>query len=252
MNISKTMSLPGWLSLNEGRLLYDLVKTTPRNGEVVEIGSFQGKSTIFIASALKNLNRPAMFSIDPHVGQTHVGKKEFSPTFVSFQRNIKNAGISKYVTAIRKTSAAAAKTWKKPIAFLNVDGLHEYKFIKEDLTLWSPFIVDGGVVVCHDAFSPFPDVFCAIKEEIFSTGDYRYVGVNDSQFFAVKGRPRNIFEELNFERSKFFLILASRIWSNNALPKSLRFIIVNRILKIFFMNKFLWRNMTHNFVKKVY
>ena len=43
MNIAKTMSLPGWLSLNEGLLLYELAKISPRKGEVIEIGSFQGR-----------------------------------------------------------------------------------------------------------------------------------------------------------------------------------------------------------------
>lgn len=252
MNIPKIMSLPGWLSLNEGMLLYGLVKTAPKNGEVIEIGSFQGKSTIFIAEAVKEQNRPAMFSIDPHIGQTHAGKKEFSPTFAAFNKNIKEAGLSKYVIAIRKTSAAAAKIWKKPIAFINIDGLHEYESVKEDLQLWLPFVVDGGIVICHDAFSPFPDVFRAIKEEILQGENYRYIGVSDSQFFAVKGKPRNIWEKLNLERSKYFLSLASTIWSKQSLPESLRFLIVNRFLKIFFMNRFLFQNMIRNLVKNVF
>lgn len=236
--LAKTDPIPGWLSRREGQLLYYFAKLLGKKGEVVEVGSFQGKSTVFLAQAIKELKTGKVTAIDPHLGQTHVAKSgpKFGETFNKFKANLRNFGLSKQVLAIRKTSFSASKTWKKPIAVLNIDGLHEYQFAKQDLELWLPHLVSGGVVICHDAFSPFPEVFAAIKETIFKSAKFRFVGVSESQIFAIKGRPRNLLEKVDLWRSIFFISLASSIWQNKKIPPRLADFLVKRVLKIFYLN----------------
>ena len=56
--------IPGWLSDDEGIFLYNSAKKTKKKkGVIVEVGSFKGKSTGFLASAEKRI-----YSVDPHKG----------------------------------------------------------------------------------------------------------------------------------------------------------------------------------------
>lgn len=205
-----------WLSQREGRLLAFFAKKT--DGLIVEIGSYLGMSTIFMAKVTKN----PIYAIDPHY-------------LKSYKKFLANTKKYKNIIPVKKTSEQANKNWKEKISLLNIDGNHEYKFAKQDLKLWLPHLEDGGVVVCHDAFAPYPEVWQAVYEEIFvknlpvGKAGFGYVGVNDSQIFAVKGGKRN------FQRN--FIILASNVWHNEKLPYFLRDFIVKRILKLFYLNK---------------
>ncbi len=243
--LKKIARIPGWLTLNEGLLLYHFAKQIDKPGAIVEIGSFQGRSTSFIASALKERGHGGVYAIDPHLGEWDSNmlhqRMRFPPTLRAFRENMRSLGLEKLVVVIRKTSEAAGKGWRKKIAFLHIDGLHTYSYIKKDLKMWLPHLVDGGVVICHDAFGEFPDVFRAVREEIFNKGSWRYLGVLDSQFFAVKGKPRNIWETFNVARSKFFLILTKCVWEETWLSERIRTFLVNRILKLFILNKFMFK-----------
>lgn len=205
--------IPGWLSENEGKLLAYFAKKA--DGMVVEIGSFQGKSTVSMARHTKN----PIYAIDPH----------YLHSYGKFSQNTKKY---KNIIPVKKTSAQAAKDWRLAIALLHIDGAHEYRFAKQDLKLWLPHLTSDGVVVCHDAFAPYPEVWRAVKEEIFDKKGWGYIGALDSQIFAIKGKPK-----LNWQRP--FIILASNIWHINWLSENLRYFIVNRLLKIFFLNKFM-------------
>jgi hypothetical protein len=82
-------------------------------------------------------------------------------------------------------------------------------------------------VVFHDAFAPYPQVWQAVYEEIFLK-NFGYIGINDSQIFAIKNG------EYNFQKP--FIVLASNIWHNEKLPYKLRDFVVKRILKPFYLN----------------
>ena len=213
--LTDALRIPGWLSKNEGKLLAHFAQKT--NGVIVEVGSFQGKSTVFMARVTKN----PIYAIDPHY-------------LNSYKKFLKNTKKYKNIIPIKKTSAAAAKNWRLPISLLHIDGAHEYRLVKQDLKLWLRHLTPDGVVICHDAFAPYPEVFKAVKEEIFDKPGWAYIGALDSQIFAICGKKK-----LNWQRP--FIILASNIWHNKNLPENLRFFIVNRLLKIFFLNKFMVR-----------
>lgn len=241
--IERTNKIPGWLSKREGRLLYELAKLYGKGGEVVEIGSFQGKSTAFLAQAVKENGEGRVASIDPHLGETHATKNgsHFGETFLKFKKNLRNLELDEFVVSLRKTSREASKAWKRKIAVLNIDALHEYEFAKEDLSRWLPHLIPGGVVICHDAFSPYPEVFQAVREKIFETGKFRYIGVSESQIFAVKGMPQNSLERVNCWRMIFFIKLASNVWHSKIIPEGVANFLVKRVLKIFYLNRLMVR-----------
>ena len=126
-------TIPGWLTPHEGAFLLKAAGSQHSlPGDVVEIGSYEGKSTIFLAHGSVHVT-----AIDPHKGTVSGGV--LAPTYDNFRKNILRAGVSKKITALITTSKMAAKTWKKPIKLLFIDGLHDEAHAREDYALWSPF-----------------------------------------------------------------------------------------------------------------
>lgn len=236
--IESILRIDGWLSREEGLILYHLAKIANQNHPIVEIGSFQGKSTIFIASALKEKRENVVYAIDPHKGSVKAGKKEYKPTLRLLAHNIKKFKVNKFVILIPKTSEEASIKWKKPISFLFIDGLHEYNYIKQDLTLWLPYLIDGGIVACHDAFTPYPGVFQAVEEEILGSSDYYDIGYVNSIIFARKGRPKNLISIFKSTFQKILIKTAGNIWQTDTLPESLRLFIIRIIKKILTVNSY--------------
>ena len=130
----------GFLLEKEGRCLYRLASMA--KGDIVEIGSYKGKSTVWLAygSMSRKRDKGRVFAVDPHGLGT---EKEF-------RRNIKAAGISHHVTPIVMNSWDAAKKWKKKIGMVWIDGSHFYEDVEKDFKMWSKFVVPGGIIAFHD------------------------------------------------------------------------------------------------------
>jgi predicted O-methyltransferase YrrM len=141
----------GWLELSEGELLYDLAKGCRGTGAIVEIGSWKGKSTVWIAQGSKKGSRTKVFAVDPHVGSPEHQAAEGSVwTLREFEENMRKTGCSDIVEPIVKTSEAAAPGINMPVEFVFVDGAHEYEMVKLDFELWFPKLIEGGIVAFHD------------------------------------------------------------------------------------------------------
>jgi predicted O-methyltransferase YrrM len=160
-NVSeKTKNIDGWLEEMEGCALYAIAKFGPAKGAIVEIGSFKGKSTVWIAQGSKSRNREKVYSIDPHTGsvENKPGHKfashmppEGTTKFV-FLRNLKKYGVYDWVVPIIKKSEDAVKNWNKPIRFLFIDGDHRYKYVRNDFLEWSRYLVKGAIIAFHDYY----------------------------------------------------------------------------------------------------
>jgi predicted O-methyltransferase YrrM len=156
----------GWIRPKERPKLYELAHSTPAGGVVVEIGSWRGRSTIILACASKNANKPGVFAVDPFgKPEKMVVKPEYNlwqqqnvyDTYEDFLKNIQVAGMSDVVTPIRGMSEDAVEVYREkynhPIRFLFIDGCHQREYVQKDWDLWSPFVMRGGAVAFHDAWS---------------------------------------------------------------------------------------------------
>lgn len=175
--------LPGWLTTSEGSFLEQAAKTTKKlDGVIVEIGSFCGKSTIWLSQG-----KSKIFAIDPHKGNVGDGEK-YPPTFTAFLKNIKTAEADKYIEPIVKPSEKAAKGWKQQIKVLFIDGLHDEFNATRDFNLWSKHVVDGGIIAIHDSYKRWcGSEKMAIKKILLSNG-FSKVGAIDSITYGVKGK----------------------------------------------------------------
>ena len=60
----------GHISNLEGECLYHLARSSKTKGVIVEIGSWKGKSTIWLAKGAKAGNKNKVYAVDPHRGTT--------------------------------------------------------------------------------------------------------------------------------------------------------------------------------------
>lgn len=154
LNFNKDIvNIEGWLTEDEGKFLYESAKQLPEGANIVEIGSWKGRSTVCFGMGLKDGKGSKVYAIDPHKGSSE-HKKWFGKvdTYKEFLANIKSAGVDKFVVPIKKTSEEAVNGFGGNANFVLVDGAHEYEYVKKDYELWFPKLVDGGTIAFHDCW----------------------------------------------------------------------------------------------------
>ncbi len=184
-NILLAQDIDGFLTNREGQLLYSAAAACQGKGVIVEIGSWKGKSTIWLAQGVKDSKQKTLiYAIDPHTGSPEHQKDNTKVwTFDIFQKNINNAGVAGIIHPIIKTSADAIEHIKNPIELLFIDGAHEYESVLEDYTLYRPLVIDGGFIAFHD--TPWPGVEQLMKE-ILRRDSFKNVYFTDTLLIGQK------------------------------------------------------------------
>ena len=160
--------IKGFLLEAEGESLYLAAKNYSKQGPCLEIGSYCGKSALYLGSAAQE-NNQLLYSIDHHKGsaEQQPGEEFFDPdlldetgkninTLPFFLNTIDKAGLKEIVIPIVSTSVEASKVWTKPLAMVFIDGGHSEKAAQEDYDAWNPHIIPGGLLAIHDVF-PNPE-----------------------------------------------------------------------------------------------
>lgn len=180
-----TSRVHGWLTPGEGELLYGLARNCTGRGVIVEIGSWKGKSTIWLGRGSQAGRQVPVYSIDPHTGAPEQQQAYGTVwTFHEFEANVRQAGIEPLVRPIVKTSADAASDFKEPIELLFVDGAHEYEAVRLDFELWFPKLIEGGTIAFHDTKKPGPKQL--IRERVLGSRQIGEVGFADTILYARK------------------------------------------------------------------
>lgn len=112
----------------------------------MEIGSWQGRSTIWLAFGAR-LAGQRVLAVDRHVGSR---ENPAARTLEAFTANIRRAGIEAVVMPLVMSSAEAAQHVPGSVEVLFIDGDHSDEGSRRDADLWLPRLMDGGVVLMHD------------------------------------------------------------------------------------------------------
>jgi MMP 1-O-methyltransferase len=157
-------STKGFLDEEEGQCLYETALEAGRMGPCLEIGSYCGKSTVFLGTACKN-SRSILFSIDHHRGseEQQPGEEYFDPglfdplsgqidTFREFRKTLASAAIEDAVVPIVCRSEVAARCWATPLSLVFIDGGHALETVLADYNFWAGHIMPGGFLMIHDIF----------------------------------------------------------------------------------------------------
>lgn len=173
--IATMRGIGGWLEDAEAELLLAGAAHVTR-GEgprtLVEIGSYQGRSTVVLGAALRALSPESrLYAIDPHEGTVGAADRRLNhgtPTFDAFCANIEAAGVSHLVEPVRSLSYETE--WSRPIDLLFVDGLHDRFNVERDFRHFAPFLAPSAVVLFHDYAGYYPGVVAFVDTLVAREG----------------------------------------------------------------------------------
>ena len=143
-----------WMLCELGR---NIVSSKPT---VVEIGSYLGASTCFLATGIRQ-KHGKVYAVDTWQNQgMSEGERD---TYTEFLQNIEP--LKDAIVPLKGTSTTIAKTFFHKIDLLFIDGDHSYEGCLHDWQAWSPFLNENAIVVFHDV-SWSEGVQRVIQEEI--------------------------------------------------------------------------------------
>ena len=163
MSLPPSPDVRGFLPDDEGALLHQLALEAAALGPVLEIGSYCGRSTIWLAEAARQLDS-VVLALDHHRGsEEHQPGEMFHDqallddmgrldTLREFRRNIANAGLEDHVIALVANSRAAAHWWQGDFGMVFIDGGHSLDAAINDWNTFGTRVAPGGILAIHDVF----------------------------------------------------------------------------------------------------
>jgi hypothetical protein len=156
----------GFLSEAEGLCLYELAASVSERLPCLEIGSYCGKSTVFLAEGCRAGGQHPLFSIDHHRGseEQQPGQPYYDPdlyddaeqrvnTLPAFVRTVRAAGLVDWVIPIVTESHRIGRYWPAhTLSLLFIDGGHSELDAFRDYHTWSRTVMPGGYLCIHDIF----------------------------------------------------------------------------------------------------
>jgi MMP 1-O-methyltransferase len=161
---AKALAAKGFMPEDEGDLLYDVAVRALADGPGLEVGTYCGKSAIYLGAAARAVGS-TVFTVDHHRGseENQVGWEyhdvtladaEFGrlDTLPTFRHTLKDAGLEDEVVAVVGRSTTVSALWRTPLALVFVDGGHTDEHAGNDYTGWGRWVQHGGTLVVHDVF----------------------------------------------------------------------------------------------------
>ncbi len=187
----------GFMPPDEGLALNAAAASVDVDGAFLEVGSYCGKSAVYLGAAAKAAGR-VLFALDHHRGseENQAGWEHHEPDLIDpavdkmdtlpiFRRTIHDAGLEGAVVALVGDSPTVGAVWATPLALLFIDGGHGTEPAHRDYETWVPHVVVGGTLLIHDVFAdpadggrpPYEIYLRAMEsgefEEIGATGSLR-------------------------------------------------------------------------------
>lgn len=149
---------------DEGLALYEAGRTAPGEHPLLEVGSYCGKSSIYLGTAAQERGT-VLYAVDHHRGseENQPGWEWHEPDLVDeavgmmdtlpvFRRTVHDAGLEGVVVAVVGDSPRIAANWHTPLSLLFIDGGHGEEPAHADYEGWAPHVAPGGLLAIHDVF----------------------------------------------------------------------------------------------------
>lgn len=193
--LASAQAARGFMPADEGQALFDAAAAVSVDGPFLEIGSYCGKSAIYLGAAAKQQGR-LLFALDHHRGseENQAGWEHHEPDLVDpaigkmdtlpvFRRTVHDAGLEGSVVALVGDSPSIGAVWQIPLALLFIDGGHGTEPAHRDYETWVPQVAVGGTLLIHDVFPdpadggrPPYEIYCRAMD----SGAFREVSVTGS------------------------------------------------------------------------
>ena len=157
-------AVKGFLPKNEAAALYDAAVAVEVDGPLLEVGSYCGKSSVYLGYAAQSIGR-VLYALDHHRGseENQAGWEHHDPELIDKEKGVMDtlpyfrdaifaAGLEHVVIALVGHSGVIARNWTTPLSFLFIDGGHGEEPAKADFNGWVPKVKEGGTLAIHDVF----------------------------------------------------------------------------------------------------
>jgi hypothetical protein len=172
------METSGYLSKREARFLFLIAACSPADGEILEIGSFKGRSTIALASGVHWRGSGTVYAVDPHTAPapTDPDLQGLASSWDEFEYNIRRAGVETHVKAHRMFSQQLAPSFRTKLRVLWIDGDHTTSGARADLELFRPRLAPGAIVAMHDVLGTWEGSLRVFCEDVLASNDFGVAG----------------------------------------------------------------------------
>lgn len=159
----------GFMPVAEGLALREAAESYAAAGPVLEVGSYYGKSAIYLAAGVRAAAargvRQQVVTVDHHRGseEHQAGWEYHDPSLVDpatglldtlprLRATLAAAGVEEEVIAVVGRSEDVARLWGTPLGLAFIDGGHTDAAAQRDYESWAPWIATGGALAIHDVF----------------------------------------------------------------------------------------------------
>lgn len=189
-DLADLAALEGLISHEAGCVLADLACEVPADVAIVELGSFKGKSTCYLAAGAQRGHGAHVFAVD--AWDTHgnvTGRFGYAEpsTRETFERQVASVGLEDAITTLRGFSQVVAGQWPAPIGterigrrertipshpvgLLFIDADHGATSVRGDFYAWSPHLAPRAVVVFDDIDTPRNPGVRVVVDELVAAG----------------------------------------------------------------------------------
>lgn len=224
------LDIPGWTPLDQLYSLFlGVCLTAPLGGDVIELGSWCGRSAVVLALAARLTGKCKVVCVDLFPSrddwkQNADGSYSFKVTLDGvdyrgyedqtvwqepferdlaplyrehenladvFRDTVSRKGFSDIVTSIRGTSDFLVRSLAPDFRcrLAFVDGDHSYDAVCRDIGNISRYLVPGGLIFFDDAFSYYDGVNRAIQDRIIASPDFDLAQQVTRKCFLARKRP---------------------------------------------------------------
>ena len=154
----------GFLDEEEGLRLHALAREHAQLGPLLEIGSYCGKSAVYLGTGAKAAGG-TLICVDHHRGseEHQRGEQYHDPALYDaeadamdslreLRRTLRRAGLEDTALPLVASSQRAAAFWTTPLGLVFIDGGHSHAQARADYTGWARHVAPGGILTIHDLF----------------------------------------------------------------------------------------------------
>jgi predicted O-methyltransferase YrrM len=166
-------SVPGMIDIDRCIFHFVLGLGQAVDGDIVEIGSWQGRNTVALAAACRASGNGRVWAIDHFEGNPGsrnyyvIGKEDLSDLKSGFESNIARSALQDWVILFDQPRQGFDQ--EVQVRLLFIDGNHDLPSVRGDLEHFLPLLVRRAIVIFDDYSPEFPGVV-AVADEFIASG----------------------------------------------------------------------------------
>ena len=158
--LAQARLIEGWTTPPELLALAEVSKGLPNDAQIVEVGSFLGRSSVMIAGSRKLQGSGKVHCIDPFDASgdsysteiyENIEKESKLTLRERFDHYVKISNVQDYIEVYSGTAESVAEHWKTPIDLLFLDGDQSPIGARSSYDHWIPFLKCGGMIMIHNS-----------------------------------------------------------------------------------------------------